>query len=221
MGCGASSAATDNPTAGYQPSADPAMDPAGQVVQGFSKELQSRGKADHAADDNKKYGDGAAQFVYRDCLTGGPCGGKSSSQDALSAALKKAGYNVYFAPEVPTILMNGARQPCRHHTARTLTITLSLPPSLAPARSAVGCRTGSFILVRAAGGCVYPGMEEDKRGALEAFEAGIIKMQLQMERSFVGIAASTGSPSVVIFDRGLLDIPSVPQPALRLPPSLM
>ena len=64
---------------------------------------------------------------------------------------------------------------------------------------------------------MYPGMEEDKRGALEAFEAGIIKMQLQMERSFVGIAASTGSPSVVIFDRGLLDIPSVPQPALPAP----
>ena len=145
MGCGASSAATDNPTAGYQPSADPAMDPAGQVVQGFSKELQSRGKADHAADDNKKYGDGAAQFVYRDCLTGGPCGGKSSSQDALSAALKKAGYNVYFAPEVPTILMNGARQPCRHHTARTLTITLSLPLLRPRAlRSAAGLAASSL-----------------------------------------------------------------------------
>ena len=31
---------------------------------------------------------------------GGPCGGKSSSQDVLSMALVAAGYNVYFAPEV-------------------------------------------------------------------------------------------------------------------------
>jgi hypothetical protein len=56
------------------------------------------------------------------------------------------------------------------------------------------------------GGCVYPGLEG--KAALTAFEGGIIQMQLQMERSFVGIAASTGKPSVVIFDRGLLDIPA-------------
>ena len=73
----------------------------------FSADLQNRGKADHEADDDKKFGDGAAQFVYRVCLTGGPCVGKSSSQDALSKALVAAGYNVYFAPEVPTILMKG------------------------------------------------------------------------------------------------------------------
>jgi hypothetical protein len=59
----------------------------------FSADLQNRGKADHEADDDKKFGDGAAQFVYRVCLTGGPCVGKSSSQDALSKALVAAGYN--------------------------------------------------------------------------------------------------------------------------------
>ena len=50
---------------------------------------------------------GGVRYVYRICLTGGPCGGKSSSQTALSKALSEAGYDVYFAPEVPTILMNG------------------------------------------------------------------------------------------------------------------
>eukprot|EP01046_Picozoa_sp_COSAG06_P001161 COSAG06_NODE_35_length_30757_cov_53.112532_9_plen_293_part_00 len=130
--------------------------------------LQDRGKAlplllqKRALKDNTKYGE--EQYVYRVCLTGGPCGGKSSSQEALSKALTAEGYNVFFAPEVPTILMNG--------------------------------------------GCQYPGLAPENKAQLTAFEDGIIQMQLQMERSFTRIAASTGKPSVVIFDRGLLDIPA-------------
>ena len=117
--------------------------------------LQDRGKAlplllqKRALKDNTKYGE--EQYVYRVCLTGGPCGGKSSSQEALSKALTAEGYNVFFAPEVPTILMNG--------------------------------------------GCQYPGLAPENKAQLTAFEDGIIQMQLQMERSFTRIAASTGKPS--------------------------
>ena len=45
--------------------------------------------------------------VFRAVLTGGPCGGKSSSQEHIRRTLTQAGYDVYFAPEVPTIMING------------------------------------------------------------------------------------------------------------------
>ena len=38
-------------------------------------------------------------------LTGGPCGGKSTSQSILKEKLEARGYNVLFVPETPTILM--------------------------------------------------------------------------------------------------------------------
>ena len=40
-------------------------------------------------------------------LTGGPCGGKSSSMDYLTSQLEKRGYNVYRVPEVATLLAEG------------------------------------------------------------------------------------------------------------------
>ena len=98
--------------------------------------------------------------VYRVVLTGGPCGGKSSSLAHVSAALQKRGFNVFAAPEVPTILLSG--------------------------------------------GCEYPG--EAGAEKLEQFEMALLQLQVQMEDSFCRIAASTGRPSVVICDRGLLDV---------------
>jgi predicted ATPase len=95
-------------------------------------------------------------------LTGGPCGGKSSSLDTFSTALKTKGYDVYTVPEVPTILIKG--------------------------------------------GCEYPGHDGGDR--LMAFEMGLIRLQMQIEESFLRIAASTGRPSVVVMDRGLMDIPA-------------
>lgn len=45
-------------------------------------------------------------------LTGGPCGGKSSSLISVKNALEESGYRVMTMPEVPTILMsNGAQFP--------------------------------------------------------------------------------------------------------------
>lgn len=47
-------------------------------------------------------------------LTGGPCGGKSTSLKVLTSALEEKGYRVMTVPEVPTILMsNGAHFPGR------------------------------------------------------------------------------------------------------------
>ena len=98
--------------------------------------------------------------VYAVVLTGGPCGGKSSSLDRLVPHLKKLNFDVYTAPEVPTVMMNG--------------------------------------------GCLYPGA--DAGDALLAFETALVKMQMQMEDSFFQIADSTGRPSVIFLDRGVLDM---------------
>ena len=93
-------------------------------------------------------------------LTGGPCGGKSSSLSALTTALKDKGFDVYTCPEVPTIMISG--------------------------------------------GCVYPGESAGQR--LIEFETALIRLQLQMENSFQQVARSTGMPSVIIVNRGLIDI---------------
>ena len=102
--------------------------------------------------------------VYTVVLTGGPCGGKTSSEAQLSATLADAGFDVYFAPEVPSILIRG--------------------------------------------GAAYPGLAPENSHQLLVFEKGIVDLQLQVEESFLAVARSTGRPSVVVLDRGLLDIPA-------------
>ena len=54
------------------------------------------------------------------------------------------------------------------------------------------------------GGCKFPGTSNDEM--LMEFESALLLEQLQSERSFLMIAASTGRPSVVVMDRGLMDI---------------
>jgi hypothetical protein len=46
-------------------------------------------------------------YVFRLVLTGGPCGGKSSSLAHFTEKLTQLGFEVFSAPEVPTIMMNG------------------------------------------------------------------------------------------------------------------
>jgi hypothetical protein len=55
-----------------------------------------------------------------------------------------------------------------------------------------------------AGGAIYPGIDAGKR--LMEFETALIKLQLQAEESFLQIAKASGKKSVVVFDRGLLDV---------------
>eukprot|EP00928_Gymnodinium_smaydae_P064584 TRINITY_DN4786_c2_g3_i1.p1 TRINITY_DN4786_c2_g3~~TRINITY_DN4786_c2_g3_i1.p1 ORF type:complete len:338 (-),score=70.48 TRINITY_DN4786_c2_g3_i1:377-1390(-) len=100
--------------------------------------------------------------VIRIALTGGPCAGKSSALEHITKAATSAGYDVYAAPEVATLLLNAG---CSH-----------LNPEA-------------------------PGFDE----RLFAFQKGIMQLQLQAERVFTLIAGCTGRPSIIIFDRGLLD----------------
>ena len=71
-------------------------------------------------------------------LTGGPCGGKSSSMSDLTMSLKNHGYHVFTCPEVPTILMqNGCVFPGlsipRHLLFTVLPwLSLYLPPNSIP-----------------------------------------------------------------------------------------
>ena len=52
------------------------------------------------------------------------------------------------------------------------------------------------------------GLAPDRAAELLGFEQSIIEMQIQLEESFIRVAKSTGRPSVVVFDRGLLDVPA-------------
>jgi hypothetical protein len=55
-------------------------------------------------------------------------------------------------------------------------------------------------------GCHFPAVEDgDFTEKVFAFQVCILKQQLQLERCITTIAASTGRPTIVCFDRGLLD----------------
>jgi hypothetical protein len=98
-----------------------------------------------------------ATHVVRIALTGGPCAGKSSALAELRKRCTATGFDVYSAPEVPTILFNS--------------------------------------------GVLLPHTEQ----GLFAFQLALLKLQLRLERSMTSIAEATGRPSIIIFDRGLLD----------------
>lgn len=49
--------------------------------------------------------------MYKICLTGGPCGGKSSSLEFIKEKLSEKGYNVIVVPEVATELMSAGITP--------------------------------------------------------------------------------------------------------------
>jgi thymidylate kinase len=53
-------------------------------------------------------------------------------------------------------------------------------------------------------GCKYPGLDGGQK--LIDFETHLINLQIAAEDAFLGIAKSTGRPSVVICDRGVLDV---------------
>uniref|UniRef100_A0A7S2ST68 NadR/Ttd14 AAA domain-containing protein n=1 Tax=Rhizochromulina marina TaxID=1034831 RepID=A0A7S2ST68_9STRA len=97
--------------------------------------------------------------VIRIALTGGPCAGKSSALGQITQEATARGFDVYSAPETPTLLF---------HTGAKL-----------PAKS--------------------DGEE------MFHFQRSLMQLQLQIEASLTSIARSTGRPTIIIFDRGLLD----------------
>jgi len=55
-------------------------------------------------------------------------------------------------------------------------------------------------------GFMFPSADDDRaEEKILAFQKALFKLQLQLERSMTLMAASTGRPSILIFDRGLLD----------------
>ena len=50
------------------------------------------------------------------------------------------------------------------------------------------------------------------------FQTSLMRLQLSMERSLTAIAASTGRPSIIIFDRGLLDAKGYVSGVCIMPP---
>lgn len=106
--------------------------------------------------------------VVRIALTGGPCAGKSSALAHLRDKATEAGFDVYCAPEVATLLFNS--------------------------------------------GIVYP--NTDKTEEVYNFQMCLTRMQLILERNMTDIVAKTGRPSIIIFDRGLLDAKGYMTPAM-------
>lgn len=55
-------------------------------------------------------------------------------------------------------------------------------------------------------GFAWPDDNDPKRAAkILSFQTALFKLQLQLERSMTVMAAATGRPSIIIFDRGLMD----------------
>lgn len=100
--------------------------------------------------------------VTKICLTGGPCGGKTSALPFLTNALEEAGYRVVVVPEMATLMLTNG-------------ISLSGP------------------------------------GA-DQVQVELLKGMMSLEDAFVGAAEAMGGKTVVICDRGSMDISSFVSP---------
>ena len=49
----------------------------------------------------------AAHPIFRLCLTGGPCAGKTTALTTLNQGLASRGFKVFMVPEAATMLMKG------------------------------------------------------------------------------------------------------------------
>jgi CYTH domain-containing protein len=97
--------------------------------------------------------------VYRIVLTGGPCGGKSTSLSAITERLQGLGFQVYRVPEAATLLLGGG-------------VRLS---DASPSR-------------------------------LVGIQAEVLRVMMALEDAFHALARGTGRPSVLLCDRGAMDV---------------
>ena len=95
---------------------------------------------------------------FRIVLTGGPCGGKTTSLNLLKARLESDGYAVFVVPEIPSLLIGG------------------------------GANRGAL-----------------SPSAFKQFESNVLTLQLGFENAFIALAKADTKPSVIIYDRGLMD----------------
>ena len=97
------------------------------------------------------------------------------------------GFDIMTAPEVATLYFNSSYQPA----------TLCTQPATLCVQVATLYFNSSYQLPSAS--------SEDFMEQLFLFQKNVMKLQLQMERCFSELAGSTGRPTIVIFDRGVLD----------------
>ena len=171
----------------------------------------------------------AAAGVYRIVLTGGPCGGKSSSVRHLIEALTTLGFDVLSPPEVPTLLLNGgceypgggsggsgggegleataaAATMLSTATAKAATTSSSSSSSSSNNNKMSSSSTVSSSSLSASAEAPTPTTASTPDDPLVRFEVALFRLQRQMEDSFYACARNTGRPTVIIFDRGLMDI---------------
>ena len=98
--------------------------------------------------------------LYKIVLTGGPCGGKTTSLARLSYYLRERGFEVMTCPEAFSILINNG---------------MSME--------------------------YYAAVE----GIATIIQSSVMDMQMSLEDSFQNVLKSTGKPSVLLCDRGLMD----------------
>jgi CYTH domain-containing protein/predicted ATPase len=103
--------------------------------------------------------------VYRIVLTGGPCGGKSTSLAAISDRLQGLGFRVYRVPEAATLLLGG-------------------------------------------GVSVHDASPEQ----LLEIQAQMLRVIMALEDAFCTVACATGQRSVLLCDRGTMDVSAYLRP---------
>jgi CYTH domain-containing protein/predicted ATPase len=97
--------------------------------------------------------------IYRIVLTGGPCGGKSTSLSAITDRVQGLGFQVYRVPETATLLLGGG------------------------------------VRVRDASPSQVMGVQ-----------AEMLHVMMALEDAFHAVALATGRPSVLLCDRGAMDV---------------
>ena len=137
--------------------------------------------------------------MFKVVLTGGPCSGKTSSLEHLKKACNAAGYQWCVRPSSWR-----AKLTHTHTHTRSSQSPRRLPRSLPPQNKTNSLTVPEVPTILIDGGAAYPGVDGGRR--LIQFEVALLRLQLQMEESFLQIARSLGAPTVVISDRGALDI---------------
>jgi hypothetical protein len=90
-------------TGGQGPSDSQSLQAVGPSALAATPPITGTGTSKPEPEPEPRQADGSQQqrqLVFNVVLTGGPCGGKSSSQQLLSEALSSQGFAVYFVPEV-------------------------------------------------------------------------------------------------------------------------
>ncbi|KAG5859811.1 hypothetical protein KMI_04g06160 [Encephalitozoon hellem] len=70
------------------------------------------GEGDEGAEDVSSLGKRVRGQILRVCLTGGPCGGKTTVQGFVAEEFERMGWRVFRSPEVATIILGGGGEVC-------------------------------------------------------------------------------------------------------------